>query len=206
MLMSRTQSVSSDAPDRNQLRAARMMPVVFLSHYRCPADLFGVGVAGELSSEAKFFKLGEMVCYGRLGGGPRRPLRNSDDVSDAIVVRQGGLDFPFDLSEVVTNLQQERYAHFPAGVLERLSESHGIRSLYYLLRPLLTLSVRRQLQRLSLHRWNRIAFPRWPVDFTVETLLEFAMRQILQCSGLQRVPFIWFWPDGAPSCAIMTHD
>ena len=24
--------------------------------------------------------------------------------------------------------------------------------------------------------------------------------------GVERVPFIWFWPDGAPSCLMMTHD
>jgi hypothetical protein len=23
---------------------------------------------------------------------------------------------------------------------------------------------------------------------------------------VERLPFIWFWPDGAPSSAIMTHD
>jgi hypothetical protein len=24
--------------------------------------------------------------------------------------------------------------------------------------------------------------------------------------GIERIPFIWFWPDGLPACAIMTHD
>lgn len=28
----------------------------------------------------------------------------------------------------------------------------------------------------------------------------------LQASGEDRIPFIWFWPNGSPSCAIMTHD
>jgi peptidoglycan/xylan/chitin deacetylase (PgdA/CDA1 family) len=28
----------------------------------------------------------------------------------------------------------------------------------------------------------------------------------MRAAGKQRVPFIWFWPDGAPNCLIMTHD
>ena len=28
----------------------------------------------------------------------------------------------------------------------------------------------------------------------------------LKSSGVERIPFIWFWPDGAPSCGMMTHD
>jgi len=32
------------------------------------------------------------------------------------------------------------------------------------------------------------------------------MRLSVRSSGAQRIPFIWFWPEGASSCAIMTHD
>jgi hypothetical protein len=28
----------------------------------------------------------------------------------------------------------------------------------------------------------------------------------LKASGAQSIPFIWFWPDGASACSIMTHD
>ena len=28
----------------------------------------------------------------------------------------------------------------------------------------------------------------------------------LKAQGQSRIPFIWFWPDGAPACAMMTHD
>jgi hypothetical protein len=40
------------------------------------------------------------------------------------------------------------------------------------------------------------------VDDLLQQLLLLAVRS----SGNERVPFIWFWPDGATSCAIMTHD
>jgi hypothetical protein len=28
----------------------------------------------------------------------------------------------------------------------------------------------------------------------------------MKAKGVDKVPFIWFWPDGAPSCVAMTHD
>ena len=28
----------------------------------------------------------------------------------------------------------------------------------------------------------------------------------LKAQQRESIPFIWFWPEGAPSCAIMTHD
>jgi hypothetical protein len=106
---------------------------------------------------------------------------------------------PFDLSEVVTNLQRERYC--------RPSPHRGLsRELYYLLRPLLSVSVRKHLQRIRLRGWDRIAFPNWPVDFSVETLLESAMALQLKAGTVQEIPFIWFWPGGAPACGVMTHD
>jgi hypothetical protein len=80
------------------------------------------------------------------------------------------------------------------------------RSAYYFLRPILRVAVRKHLQKARLSGWERIAFPRWPVDFTVETLLRQAMALELRSVGVQKIPFIWFWPDGARSCGIMTHD
>ena len=49
-------------------------------------------------------------------------------------------------------------------------------------------------------------FPSWPVDFTVDTLHEQLLRLSMKAMGIQRAPFIWFWPDGAASCLVMTHD
>src|SRR5204862_4423996 len=39
-------------------------------------------------------------------------------------------------------------------------------------------------------------------DLPPERLLLFAMR----AWHIERVPFIWFWPDGHKACAIVTHD
>ena len=51
-----------------------------------------------------------------------------------------------------------------------------------------------------------IPFPRWPVDRTTEQLLERLLVLAMRTEGLDRIPFVWFWPDGAGSCAMMTHD
>jgi hypothetical protein len=78
--------------------------------------------------------------------------------------------------------------------------------MYYLIRSALPFSVRSYLKKLHLKGWETVAFPRWPVDCSVDNLLEHLLLLSLEATGAQRIPFIWFWPDGASSCAIMTHD
>ena len=41
---------------------------------------------------------------------------------------------------------------------------------------------------------------------TVETLMEGAMTLALKARGTSRIPFVWFWPDAASACGMMTHD
>jgi len=36
--------------------------------------------------------------------------------------------------------------------------------------------------------------------------MERILALVLKSRGMTSVPFIWFWPNGAPSCAMMTHD
>ncbi|MGA8088019.1 MAG: hypothetical protein WCA10_11980 [Terracidiphilus sp.] len=108
---------------------------------------------------------------------------------------------PFDLSEVVDNLHREMYVEeWRHGALSSLSKP------YYFIRPLLPVSVRRHLQKVYLHGWNKLSFPRWPVDCSIDNLLERLMVLTLQSTGVERVPFVWFWPDGQTGCALMTHD
>jgi hypothetical protein len=66
--------------------------------------------------------------------------------------------------------------------------------------------LRRHLQKIRLNGWERLAFPRWPVDVTVENLLRTVMKRVVAQQPGGKVPFIWFWPDGASGCGLMTHD
>jgi len=57
-----------------------------------------------------------------------------------------------------------------------------------------------------LRGWEKRRFPNWPVDRTVDQLLEKLLALSMKVQRVERVPFIWFWPDGQKSCAILTHD
>ena len=113
---------------------------------------------------------------------------------------------PFDLSQVIENFRQERYRPGGPGYLETIGGAAISRRLYYFLRPGMPVAFRKHLQRARLNGWERLAFPRWPVDVTVENLLGTVMQRVAAQQPGGRVPFIWFWPDGASSCALITHD
>jgi hypothetical protein len=78
--------------------------------------------------------------------------------------------------------------------------------MYYAVRPILPVAVRRHLQRAYLSDWSKIVFPHWPVDHTVDSIVRGSMQLLLRSQKLKSIPFIWFWPDGASGAACMTHD
>jgi hypothetical protein len=161
-----------------------------------------------LSARPGFFRVGEATCFGRCSGAS--PVEQSTgslpDISGAISTNGRGPTLPFDLSEVVTNLRYERYRVESPHYLEKVTGSSPLRQLYYFLRPGLPVAVRKHLQKIRLSGWDSIAFPQWPVDVTVETLMRTAMELLLKTGRQERIPFIWFWPDGAQSALIVTHD
>jgi hypothetical protein len=173
----------------------------FVEYFRCPLDLAPVTVSEGLSADEGFFTFGDTVCYGRSRGGP--PSRNLVGAAAASRAEEFDTTLPFDLSEIVRNLRQERYTQ---GSPVTSMTARAVRHVYYLFRPILPVSCRKHLQKVHLRGWDRITFPRWPVDVTVERLMQSAMTLELRSRSIDRIPFIWFWPDGAPSCAIMTHD
>ena len=90
--------------------------------------------------------------------------------------------------------------------MNALLSSGVIRQLYYQFRPMLPDSLRKRLQRLYFRNWNELPFPNWPVDTSVEKILERLLLQSMKLRKLDSIPFIWFWPDGASASAIVTHD
>jgi hypothetical protein len=110
---------------------------------------------------------------------------------------------PLDLSQVVDSLRYEQYAE--ASIEGSVARSM-INRAYYAFRPLLPVAIRKHLQSIHLSRWQQRPFPHWPVDRTVDHLMQRWLLRSLRAAGVDRVPFIWFWPEGAPCCALMTHD
>ena len=185
------------------------MDRTLLDYFRCPEEFADVGVGSGLSSKSGFFTFGqEIMCYGQCAGGtpPAQISRQVRDKSQEINSNDGQVELPFDLTQVVNNLRCERYVSKSRARLDGAPSSNLTKQIYYFARPLLPVSLRKHLQRFHLSGWEKIAFPQWPVDFTVESLMDRVLAFMMRSRGTQSVPFIWFWPNGAPSCAIMTHD
>lgn len=174
-------------------------------YYRCRDEDVPKFLPEPLSGEAGYFKFRENVLYGKLNDGNTSTSLNKpiEEVSARYSVRDGGVALPFDPEEVTTLLRSEAYTH-PSGDAHPASSLVG-RS-YYFLRPALPVALRRHLQKLRLNGWRHLRFPNWPVDRTVDCLHEQLLLLSLRAAKRQEIPFIWFWPKGTSSCAILTHD
>jgi hypothetical protein len=185
------------------------MKRVLAQYYRLPENLLDCSVSSSPAGVPGFFRLGpDLTCYGRCSSGVASTFENSQfyDASFLVNLDKTNLQLPFDPVAVVDDLRHERYVKNLQFDKENLISHEWTRKAYYALRPLLPVSIRRHMQRAYFDGWQTRAFPSWPLDFTVDTLHEELLRLALQASGLQRIPFIWFWPDGAPNGLIMTHD
>ena len=176
-------------------------------YYRCPISPIEFQSPSQLDGPPGYFRLGrDTICYGRLSRGrtAKSPVGILEDALDHTELVPGKNALPFGIDEVIENLRRERYtAHFreEGRVLNQI-----LRKTYYFVRPLLGVSIRRYLQRVYLRGWDRIPFPTWPVDDTVDRVHRKLMALLLKTQGLERTPFVWFWPRGYTSCAVITHD
>jgi hypothetical protein len=182
-----------------------------MDYYRIPEDSFGCisPTVDSASGDIGFFQFGaKNICYGRCQSGAAADVTGSGQFDASKHVRRDGtaIQLPFDFTEVVENLRLERYRQKMIPGREMFAASEPIRKLYYLMREYLPFSVRRLLQRAYFRGWKKLPFPAWPVDFTVDNLHEEFLRLLMETTGVKKVPFIWFWPEGAPNCLIMTHD
>jgi hypothetical protein len=144
------------------------------------------------------------VCYGRHSGGQVADTVRHDlyDALQDTTSDHGATYLPFDPSEVLRNLQCELYT----GDWRDGFAKPALISMYYLLRPFLSFGMRSYVKGLQLHGWANLPFPKWPVDCSVDGVMEQLLLLSVRASESGRIPFIWFWPEGASSCAIMTHD
>jgi hypothetical protein len=150
-----------------------------------------------------FFLYKGIPCFGTPG-----TMEAAPDIGSAPEIAGEGaasglpVRLPFDPGEVMANLRYERY------IDNDLAREKGslIRNVYYVLRRLLPVAVRKHLQRYRLRDWTGIHHPSWPVDASIDDLCTVILKDLLEASGEQRWPFIWFWPDGLNGCLMITHD
>jgi hypothetical protein len=191
---------------RGAVESAEMLTQPVRDHYRCPENFLDFSLSGTISSTEGYFRFGpNATCYGRsssaLCGRPVESVLH--DSAEEAVVGAGRLKLPFNPAEIIDNLRLERYPD--SGSAESGYEKLQ-RKLYYLLRPLTSLNVRRRIQKFHTRNWEKQRFPRWPVDTTVESICERLLLLSMKAQGLDRVPFVWFWPGGARGCVMVTHD
>jgi hypothetical protein len=184
------------------------MTRALIERYRCPEEFLDFELAGPLSADSGYFRFGQAaICYGRTSTGYRAP-NTAGLLHEALHDLQSSgstLQLPFNPTEVIDNLRLERYAQ-RTKPSEWNWRQRFLRDAYYFLRPYLGSGIRGYLKQIYADGWRRIAFPHWPVDTTVEQLSETLLLASMKAKGVDRMPFIWFWPRGATSSVIMTHD
>ncbi len=180
-----------------------------INFFRCPEDSVNLGLIQPGLGAPGFFKFGpEAIGYGQVGvafasDDVRRELH---DASSDVRIDGGACLISFDPGSVVENLRRERYVADGPSDGGGLTHRGLVRKAYYAVRPILPVSIRKYLQRISLRGWNQKPFPRWPVDRSVDQIFERLMLFALKAQGGEKIPFIWFWPEGKSACAVMTHD
>jgi hypothetical protein len=180
-----------------------------IERFRCPEEFAHLGVNRTNDASQGFFKFGEdVVCYGRCSWGTPHSYLSGNllDVLSVMKANGGTTSLPFDPDEVVGNLQCERYVAATNSDDFRSSFVQACRATYYRLRPAMPSFLRAYAKKAYLAGWEKTPFPQWPVDRTVDHLLENLLELSLATQKNTEIPFIWFWPDGCESCAVMTHD
>jgi hypothetical protein len=175
------------------------------AHFRVPPGSFDLGSRSPLAEAPGQFSFGRgATCYGRFCRLDSALAADAvPDLLGEVQIERGRCLLPFDPGEAADNLRRGRYATADKqAVLHRA----WARKLYYALRPLLPVAARRHAQRVALRGIEQRSFPAWPVDRSVDSMLEQVLALALQSAGANSVPFIWFWPDDKQACVLMTHD
>jgi hypothetical protein len=190
-------------PPKTTAEDEDMLSQAVLDRYRCPKEFLGFVLSGDLSSNEHHFHFGaNTMCYGKsCCSDGQCEAASSYDALEHTVIDRSKVVLPFDPTEVIDNLRLERYQNSSA-----MNHGNLLKRVYYLLRPLTTVATRRRIQKFHARGWQKKRFPHWPVDTTVENICETLLLMSLRAKGIDKVPFIWFWPRGARGCVVMTHD
>ena len=176
-----------------------------IQYFRCPERYIQLGPKEAASHTTGYFQFGrDATCFGSYYGehAAKVPGGTLHDAVSDVEIKNGTIYLPFDPSELIDNLLCERYVD-EWRVGNFLS---ALAKVYYDIRPAIPVGMRRLLQKLYLKGRHTPPFPRWPVDCSVDNLLGKLLLLSLTTNRVERIPFIWFWPEGASSATIMTHD
>jgi len=177
--------------------------------FRCPEGVAAFALKGELSGRSGYFRLGpDLICYGQCSSGePKQSVTEPlYDAGEGTSIDKSVVQLPFDPVQVVDALRCERYILGSKNGGLPLPANAAFRAIYYAVRPVMGVSVRKHLQQMYFRGREKTHFPKWPVDVTVDGIVEQLLVLAMKSQNIQRLPFIWFWPNGTPSCTTITHD
>jgi hypothetical protein len=176
-------------------------------YYRFPDSTIALFRNDGPESDPGFFKFEGITCFGKCS----TPLAPTDlgpllDCKASSQTREPALGIDFDPDELAANFRLERYLNAGRDSAARNVMRRSARAAYYALRPMLPVALRKHIQRLNARGWKEVTFPQWPIDTSLDRLFERLLLRAMQSCGIERLPFIWFWPDGHQAAAILTHD
>jgi len=118
--------------------------------------------------------------------------------------RERSVVIPFDPNAAIEAFWREEYVP-PA---KRTALPQRFLSLYYsAFKPLLRDGAKHRIRRLVARRaYAEERFLEWPADESLDLLQRFLLRLLLIASDRRDLRFAWFWPDGHPWAAVLTHD
>ncbi len=110
----------------------------------------------------------------------------------------------FDADDAIACFQFE---HYIGATAQMGGEDRRLKQLYYLLKPLMPRSAQLALQRVNARRrLKAVEFPAWPQDATLTELLGALMAERMRAAGVDRAPFVGFWPGANRWAWCLTHD
>jgi len=176
-------------------------------YYRSPDGTIAFARNVGTEAEPGFFTFDGIPCFGRCGV-PVAPTATGAFLDCETNARTNGapLSLDFDPDELAANFRLERYVSAGRGSGLRNVLHRSARAAYYGVRPMLPVAVRKHIQRANSHGWRKVTFPQWPIDASLDMLFERLLLLGMKSAGIDRLPFIWFWPDGHRAAAILTHD
>ena len=140
------------------------------------------------------------------GWRPAEPVLDREGRCVAAVWRDGAgnVFLPFDPGEVMQRFWAEEYRGAGRPALAAACQTAARRG-YYAVRPALPRPLQLQLRRAFTRVQGRSAFPRWPVEDSLDNLYRWLFDVVTGLAG-RPVPFLGLWPGGRSWAFVLTHD
>jgi peptidoglycan/xylan/chitin deacetylase (PgdA/CDA1 family) len=134
----------------------------------------------------------ELVSFETDGGGAHAVTVDDD----------GFVHVPFDVDQVFETYVSEQWV--ASSGIRRLSPAQL--DLFYRVKRLVPRRMQLASRRLLIRRQGLPAFPVWPVDSSVESLMRLYLYCLIVANGGREQTFDWLWPDGATAAVTLSHD